>query len=235
MSDETNVGVPPEGANATPPEGGDNNGAGGTPPAANPPEAGAGGNATPPEGTQPPEGGTPPEGGAPPADDTPPVRKTTADYIRERQERKANKDAANPNGGNDSGSEIHPDDLAIVDKVISEKYGDQFAQMADQALTGEINSFVQANPQFKGHEAKIKTYAKHEAYSRLPIAQVAYAAVGSDLMKAGADAARAADQEAAESATGGGSSRGMEAGKKDYSNMSFEEMEVEIMKAKGQI
>lgn len=164
-------------------------------------------------------------------DDQPPVRKTKAEYIKERQEKKAVKDA----GEGGEAAEIHPDDEAIVSKVIDQKFGSVLARINDQAIAGEVKEFVEANPQFKGHENKIKSYANHEAYSRLPIEQVAYAAVGKSLLKVGADAARTADVEAAESATGGGANRNVEGSGKDYANMSDEDMEIEIAKAKGQI
>lgn len=235
MSDETTV-VPPAGA--TPPA------AEVTPPAATPPagtDAGAGGAnadgkpATPPAGEQ-----------QPPANEEPPVRKTREDYIKERQDAKAAKDAAGAKPPvttpPEAAEELHPDDIAIVEKVIESKYGKTFAELnqhnaalAEQALNGEITDFVKDNPQFKGHEAAITKYAKHDAYKRLPIEQVAYAAVGKTLMKLGADAAREADKNAAESATGGGSARGTQAGKVDWSTASNEQMEAEIMRVKGQV
>ena len=201
-----------------------------TPPVETPPVE------TPPADGTPPVEETPPAV-VPPADEEPPVRKTRAEYIKDRQDAKAVKDAAKADD-----SKIDPDDLAIVDRVIQEKYGERFAQMdadaaviEDQKLTGEISEFVKANPQFVGHEAKIKTYAKHAAYNKLPVEQVAYAAVGKSLLKVGADIARAADKEAAESGAGGGSIRASDSGAKDYANMPAAEMEAEIAKAKGHI
>lgn len=233
MSDETQI-VPPAG---TPPA------AEVTPPAATPPAAEP--NA---EGAKAPEAKVVPPAGEqqPPANEEPPVRKTREEYIRERQDAKAKKDAAAggepPAGDPPEPEELHPDDIAIVEKVIEKKYGQTFAQLnehnavlADQQLSGEITEFVTANPQFKGHEETIKKFAKHDAYNRLPIEQVAYAAVGKHLMKVGADAARAADAEAAASATGGGSARGTQGGKKDWSTASAEEVEAEIMRVKGQV
>ena len=230
MSDETNA-APTGDAPST---GGDQGAV--TPPAGD--QTPQSGDTTPPAGEQTPAGDNPPsgdqtpEGGeTPPANDQPPVRKTRSEYIKERQDAKAKKDAE----GGDGNAQIHPDDAAIVDQIIQSKYGDSLDKINDQAIRGEITEFVQTNPQFKGHEKKIEAYAKHSAYSKLPIEQAAYAAVGKDLMKAGADGARAADKEAAETATGGGSTRDMGGGKVDYSKMSNADMEIAIMKAKGQV
>jgi len=155
----------------------------------------------------------------------PPVRKTKLDYIMERKAAKASK----------SNIEIHPDDEEVVSRIISEKFGDKFAQLEEQTLTTEIKEFVSSNEIFKGKENIIKKYAAHEAYKNLPIEQVAYAALGKELLKIGAEKANMADKEAINSSTGGGSSRGSDTGKKDYMSMTDEEMEIEIMKAKGQI
>lgn len=165
----------------------------------------------------------------PPADDEPPVRKTPAEYARERiANKKVKADPATPPG------EIDPDDEAIVTQVLK-KHGvlDSVQASNDQRLTGEIADFVAANPAFKGQESKIRKFASHDAYSRLPIEQAAYAACGKDLFKAGADQARETDAEAAATATGGGSARPQAPGTKDYSKLSNDEMEAEILAAKG--
>ena len=178
---------------------------------------------TPPEGAAPEGGG---EGAEikPPADEEPPVRMTKQQHIDKRIATKAAKVA--PDGPvNPAPNQA---DVDVINQVIQATYGDDFAAIKDQRLDGEISALVQTNPAFKGHEAQIKKFAAHPAYSQLPIEQAAYAAVGGKLMKAGADLARIADKESAESGTGGGSARTVDGGKKDWSQATDSEVDAQM-------
>lgn len=211
------------------PEGEQPGGEGGTPPETppTPPE-------TPPEGgekpggEQPPEG-TPPEGEkketTPPADEEPPVRKKPIDYIRERQERRAEKAKAKEEGEDD---DITPEDEELVSKVIDKKYGGTFEALQEKEFQAELGTFVQTNPEFEPYKAKIEKWAKHPAYSNLPLEQVAHAACGKELLKLGADKARAADSEADGSKTGGNTDRAPDgSAKKKVWDMTPEEFAAE--------
>ncbi|MDD5726281.1 MAG: hypothetical protein PHC53_02615 [Patescibacteria group bacterium] len=188
-------------------------------------------------------------------EDEPKVRKTQKDYIIERIQRqrdKARKDAANPDGGkkptgddgNQGGSDddIDPEDEAKISKVLDKRLGPvmdeldaERQQAAEQQEEAELQTFLTECPQFKPYEAKIRKWAKHESRKNLPLLSIAYEIAGPDLERIGAERERKAAQDAAASATGGGSTR-TESPKKPIPEMTKEEFrDLEEKARRGEI
>lgn len=173
----------------------------------------------------------------------PPVRKTPIDYILERKMRKLEKLKAEKlkaveselaEHGEEEEESIDPEDEDKIDKVIQKKYGSQLSEMSAQKVKVEVQEFLNNSKEgkyFKEFEETIVKYATHPSRAHLPIASIAYEVAGSKLLQIGAKMAKEADIEASRTKAGGTPAR--TTGVKDYSSLSDEEMEAEILKVKG--
>jgi len=172
-------------------------------------------------------------------DEEPPVRKTKLDFILERKQRQLEKakasqiknidqelkkldGGAQDQDGAENEDDIPAEDAEVVEKVVEKKFGSYFKEMDQQKEAAEMQSFLAENPEFKPYEARIKKYAGHESRRHLPLKAIAYEVAGPDLMRIGAEKAKKADQEAAKSTTGGGTTRS-EPSHKPISEMTKEE------------
>lgn len=148
--------------------------------------------------------------------EAPPVRKqlTPKDYIIQRKQKKIEK-LEGVKGG-DEGVEddgILPEDEAIIDKVVSKRIAPLVKQTVDIADEREIKDFLSDNPEFKPFEAKARRWIKDPSRQHLPVSTVFYEVAGKKLFKIGAERQKKADEEAANTQTGGGSTRMPEGGK----------------------
>lgn len=163
----------------------------------------------------------------------PPVkpRLSKQDFIIGRQKAKLAKtqekqgDGTKDNSDTDEDDdEVAPEDEALITKVVSKK----FAPIIDKSLAAdddkEIMDFLTENPDFKPFEAKARRYMQHPSRRQLPVKSIFYEVAGDQLLKIGADRAKAADAKAKDTQTGGGSNRAGEGAKSDW-NLSKEEFE----------
>jgi hypothetical protein len=152
-------------------------------------------------------------------------RMSTKDFIIQRQKAKLAKKAKAGEGeegdgkGNEAGEddeEFAPEDVSMINKVVSKT----FAPIIDKTLAAdderEIQDFLTVNPDFKPFEAKARRYMQHPSRRQLPIKSIFYEVAGDKLMKIGADRAKAADEKAKSTQTGGGSNRAGEGAKSDW-------------------
>jgi len=139
---------------------------------------------------------------APNADDEPQSRKRNIDFIQERKNRKAEKDAAKNNANDDD--DIDDEDSEIIGKVVSKYISPIIAKQMQEEDKQEIDAFVSANPDFKPYADKVAKYAQHASRKNMPIKAIFYEVAGPDLLKIGADRAKKANDEAKESKGAGG-------------------------------
>lgn len=140
------------------------------------------------------------------ADEEPKSRKRNIDFIKERQERKAQK---NLNKGDDAGADddddIDSDDAKIIQKQITKVLSPFLQKQMQDEDTQEIGDFVKQNPDFAPYAETVKRYAQHPTRRDMPIKALFYEVAGDDLLKIGAKRAQKARDLAKESGAGGGS------------------------------
>ena len=149
----------------------------------------------------------------------PEVRKKPIDFILARKNAKIAKlsgkgksgtgDGAGEGNGEDEGEDgdIAPEDKEVVLKTVRPIIEPLLKQNAEQENEKELQTFLQANPDFKPFEAKIRRYSQHQNRAGVPIKAIAYEVAGDKLMALGAKRAKAADDKARQTQTGGGSAR----------------------------
>ncbi len=136
-------------------------------------------------------------------------------------------------------SDLLPDDKDEIRRIARE----EAQSVRDEIVSGsrddqEVKSFITENPEYKDYESKITKYRKHEAYSKVPIENIAIIATKQDQQKIGAQKERDAQRKASESTTPGTSTRKANGGEKDWSDsksVSSAEVEEEIANVMGQL
>ena len=152
----------------------------------------------------------------------PVVRKrlSAQDFIIGRQRAKLAKSQEKqddaPENNEDDDDKIAPEDESLITRVVAK----QLAPIIDKSLAAddnqEISDFVAENPDFKVYEAKVRRFMTHPSRRNLPIKSIFYEVAGDNLLKMGAERAKAADLKAKDSQTGGGSNRAGEGAKSDW-------------------
>lgn len=168
------------------------------------------------------------------------TRKTPADYIKARQEKRDAKAKAaleaEAGGETELEDEINPTDRELITKVVSPILEPLLASQIKAENDQEVAAFLKDNPEFEKFEAKAKRYMAHPSRAHLPVEAVFYEVAGKALIKIGADRERKASEEARNTQTGGGSNRGGEGSGKNAWEMTPEEFEAEqlrVMSAKA--
>lgn len=171
-----------------------------------------------------------------PTDDEPPRRARNADFIIERQEKKAqkNKDggADQDKGADEADDDVAPEDAEIIDKRIAKALKPLAEKQMQEADKAEIDAFVAENPDFKPYADKVAKWAKHPSRQGIPIKSLFFEVAGDDLMKIGADRRKKADDEARKTGAGGGTNRSGGGATKGAWEMSPEEFAAEQAKVR---
>lgn len=142
-------------------------------------------------------------------DEEPPVRKprTNADWVALRKQRKIerleSKKTEEDQGEDADDDDISPEDASIIDKRVAKAIAPILADREKEQLTGEINTFVADNPDFKPFAKKVEKWAEHPSWKNVPIDRIFFAAAGPELLKIGAQRKADADRKATETRTGG--------------------------------
>lgn len=146
---------------------------------------------------------------------------TAKDHIIRRQQKKilelkgkqAGEEDKDNEGEEGDDTEVASEDEALIQKVVAKQFAPVIERTQHAEDEREISVFLTANPDFKPYEAKVRRYIQHPSRRGLPIKSVFYEVAGDDLLKLGAKRKEKADQEAKNTQTGGGTSRGTENGK----------------------
>jgi len=143
---------------------------------------------------------------APKTDEEPTTRKRNIDFINERHNRKAEKDANKDKNNieDDEDADIDDEDVEIIDKRVKKIIAPFISKVQADEDKQEIDAFVSANPDFKPYVEKVAKYAQHPSRSNMPIKAIFYEVAGDDLLKIGATRSKKADEEADKSKGGGG-------------------------------
>lgn len=161
------------------------------------------------------------------ADEEPKTRKRNIDFIRERQAKKAEKQA--DKGDEDNGEEdddyIDGDDAKIIDKRVNKILTPFIQKQMQDEDEQEIADFVKENPDFAPYAGKVSKFAQHESRRNMPIKAIFYEVAGDDLLMIGAKRAQQHRDKAKESGAGGGS--GSASVEKSVWDMSVEEFQAE--------
>ena len=173
-----------------------------------------------------------------PPDDEPKVRKTPAEYAKERIEKKKSKPDANPDGGErgkdpSDADELTPEEEEKFKRFVEKTWGPVLKSVENlsagehaRTMDREVDDFLSdpAHEAFKPYRATIAKWAKHEAYRHIPIEQIAFAAVGDKLLQIGAQRGKTADEEAARLRSAGAGGKDAKAGHKPFKDMTPEEL-----------
>lgn len=178
----------------------------------------------------------------------PETRKKPVDFIIARKNAKIAKlsgkggnaaagDGSGEGKGDEGAADDDDDDIAdedreVVIKSVMPIIEPLLKQNAAQENEKELGSFLKDNPDFKPFEAKIRRYMEHPTRAGIPVKAIAYEVAGDKLMQIGAKRAKAADEKARETQTGGGSSR-EGAGEKSVWDMTPEEFAAQQQKVRS--
>lgn len=142
-------------------------------------------------------------------------RKTPAEFIRERQARKAEKakKAEEAHDGDDEGErddEIPEADQETIGKVAGEIVRPLIEKHLQSEDAAEVAEFL-AKPEndvFAPYKEKALKWMNHPSRRNMPISSIFYEVAGPDLMRIGAERERKASEKARDTQAGGNSSRG---------------------------
>ena len=179
------------------------------------------------------------------ADDNgePPVnqRKTAKDFIIARKNAKIAKlqaaqnpvDPQNPSpaapvstdgdGGGDEEADSDEISLDGLAPIVEEHIAARDSQ--------EVKGFIAENPDFAPFAPKVERWMKHPSRRHLPVSTIFAEVAMDNMMKIGADRARAADAKAKQTQAGGGSNRGAVA-PKDWRNAPPDELAAEQLRVR---
>jgi len=172
-------------------------------------------------------------------DEEPPTRKprTNADWVALRRQRKLEKqaDKSSDRGEADDEDEIEdedisPEDAKVIDRVVQKRLEPILAEKEQESLKSEINTFIDANPDFKPFASKALKWAVHPSWKNVPTEQLMYAVAGKQLLTIGAKRREIADKKISQTKVGGNSSQSTSS--KSVWDMSDEEFEQEVNRVK---
>lgn len=143
-------------------------------------------------------------------------RKTPADFIRERQERKAAKAAAATVADGSDNDGADDDGMTDADKeTVGKVAGELVRPLIEKHLAAEdaqeVDEFLskEGNEEFREYKTKAIKWMNHPSRRNLPVETVFLEVVGREgLLRIGAERARKADEKARGTQAGGGTSRG---------------------------
>lgn len=130
--------------------------------------------------------------------------------------------------------ETPPEETPAVENA---EYQKKLQDLKEREVKVEIDRYVIDNPAMEKYKLILKKYRENKAYDNVPIEVIATYISAKDLKKQGADEARAADKEAAETKTPNAKPRPTEIKDKTddphaYDGMSNEQFEAELSKVK---
>lgn len=166
-----------------------------------------------------------------------PVRRSARDYINERRSARLAKQEATKTptllDDDEDEDELEPTARKSIAREVSEQVSPLVKAQQDAADEAELRQVLTDHPDFKPFETAIRK--NMVVHTSMPVLQLAYAVAGDKLMALGAAQKAKADKDARENNLGASTSRRTPSdGEPDYANMSKEEFEKELAKAKGQ-
>mgnify|MGYP000844560462 CR=1 FL=1 len=166
------------------------------------------------------------------ADDSEPSVRKRSDFIKERIERRQQKQAEksdNPDKDNeDEDVDLDDTDKKTIGKVVKEYLQPLVEKDMKAQDEQEISQFLKDNPDFKPFEAKARKWMDHPSRKDVPIDEIFYGVAGKDLLKIGAKRAQIANDEAKATATGGSQDLGGSKSVSEMSKAEFEAKQIEI-------
>lgn len=166
-------------------------------------------------------------------DEEPPTRKTrtNADWVKLRQERKAQRDATKAKQGDNKeeqdDDDISPEDAKIIDRRVQQHLAPILEERHAKEIQSEIDDFTSENPEFKPFATKAAKWAKSPAWENVPTKQLMYAVAGEKLLTIGAQRRAEADLKAKRTRVAGGNAGG-NAGGKSVTDMTDAEFQAEL-------
>lgn len=158
--------------------------------------------------------------------------KAKASKSKDTKQTDKNKSGDDTKGDDDVDDEdddgLSPEDAAAFDKRIEKHLKPYKEQAAEQEVDGAIATFLKDNPDFTPFAAKAKRFAMHPSRQSVPIKSIFYEVAGDKLMRIGAQRAKAADDKAKKTKTGGGSASVDQQGSKSYKDMPLKDFEKEL-------
>lgn len=149
---------------------------------------------------------------APIVDEEPKTRKRNIDFIKERQQKKADKVRDIKDDFLDDEDEdedyMDPDEKKAIARHVNRILDPILKKQMQDEDNQEIDSFIKQNPDFSPYIDKVKKFSQHESRKNLPIQSLFYEVAGPDLLRLGAKRAKKAGDEAKDSTAGGGTSNG---------------------------
>jgi len=163
-------------------------------------------------------------------EDTPPTRaEINRFYAQKRQLNKQAKSSSQED--NPPTKELTDDQQPDINQMLDEKLAPVVQEYQKQKDEAEINKALAQYPMLKDYADKARKYWQHESRKNLPFISVLFEVAGPDTFKIGAQQAQEANQQAAQFQPTGSSTRGVSP-KKGAWQMSNEEFQAEILKAK---
>jgi hypothetical protein len=133
----------------------------------------------------------------------------------------------------DDEEDIDDEDEKTISKIVDKKLSPLQQKIREQNDEIEVNTFLQDNPEYSKYKPAIMKYVKHEAYQRIPIANIAAIVSSKDMQKIGARKEREAQKKVASTKSGGSQVRKTSGGSVDWSKATPQEVEAQIQKVKG--
>lgn len=133
--------------------------------------------------------------------------------------------------------EVLPEDAEVIKKVVESQYGEAIttilSQQQEVIREKQVADYMNAHPEIKemGLEKQARSWWSHETRKHLPFEAIMNEVIGANyqkIMQAGANAANAANAKANQTKPLGSFAK--DTGKKDYSNMTSEEIRAERQK-----
>ena len=119
----------------------------------------------------------------------------------------------------------------VVQQTLERQQKIENHQQIETQINADIDKFLVDNPAYKEVTPQVKSWANHEAYSKIPIEQIFYQAAGKDNARLGAESAKMLADKANEATTAPGQPSPASKPKTDYASMTKEE----FAKAQGQV
>ena len=128
--------------------------------------------------------------------------------------------------------EIDPFDAKAIKKIVNKEIDP--IRKENQALKDqiEVDSFITSKPEYAKYKPVILKYMQHDAYSQIPVHNIAAMVASKDLMSMGAQKEREAQRKVAETKSPGNSVRTTTTGK-DWHNAPKEDFDAQRTKVMG--
>jgi len=115
-----------------------------------------------------------------------------------------------------------PDDFGDPIERKLDTQGSEVSQLANKV---EVSEFLVDKPEYRKYKNSILRHMEHEAYSNIPVHNIASMVSAKDMQKLGAEKERMTAKTVADTKSSGSTTRTPEKGETDWSSMSKEEFE----------